>query len=95
MKLQKLAAINDQTSPLFRIMSVHNDNEQHRRQVDNNICAFHIGNGYILSVAHALKNELTIFRSINEALFQADIVPHLTPGELAQWNGWYALDHAT
>jgi hypothetical protein len=95
MKLQKLVAINDQTSPLFRIMSVHNDNEQHRRQVDNNICAFHIGSGYILSVAHALKNELTIFRSITEALFQADIAPHLTPAELAQWNGWYALDHAT
>lgn len=95
MKLQKLAAINDQTSPLFRIMSVHNDNEPHRRQVDNNICAFHIGNGYILSVAHALKNELTIFRSIPEAQFQADIVPQLAPAELAQFNGLYLLDPAT
>lgn len=95
MKQQKLAAINDQTSPLFRIMSVHNDNEPHRRQVDNNICAFHIGNGYILSVAHALKNELTIFRSIPEAQFQADIVPQLAPAELAQFNGLYLLDPAT
>jgi len=45
MKAQKLAAINDMTSPLFRIMSVHNGNEPQRRQIDNDICAFHIGNG--------------------------------------------------
>jgi hypothetical protein len=95
MKIQKLATINDQTSPLFRIMSVHNDNEPHRRQVDNNICAFHIGNGYILSVAHALKGELTIFRSIAEARFQADIIPHLAPAELAQLNLWYLFDNTT
>lgn len=95
MKAQKLAAINDMTSPLFRIMSVHNDNEPHRRQVDNNICAFHIGNGYILSVAHALKGELTIFRSMQEADYQANIIPHLTPQEVLQFNGWYVLDNAT
>jgi hypothetical protein len=95
MKAQKLAAINDMTSPLFRIMSLHNDNEPNRRQVDNNICAFHVGNGYILSVAHALKGELTIFRSMPEANYQADIVPHLTPQEVLQLNGWYVLDNAT
>jgi len=95
MKPQKLAAINDLTSPLFRIMSIHNDNEPLRRQYDNNICAFHIGDGYILSVAHALKVELTILRSITEVRFQADIVPHLTSGELAQFNLWYLLDNTT
>ena len=95
MKEQKLAAINDQTSPLFRIMAVHNDNEPLRRQFDNNICAFHIGNGYILSVVHALRGELTIFRSLTEARFQADIVPHLAAGELAQLNLWYLLDNVT
>ena len=95
MKEQKLAAINDQTSPLFRIMAIHNDNEPIRRQVDNNICAFHIGNGYLLSVAHALKGELTIFRSMTDARFQADIVPHLSAAELAQLNVWYLLDNVT
>lgn len=95
MKTQKLAAINDQTSPLFRIMAVHNDNEPLRRTFDSNICAFHIGNGYILSVAHALKGELTIFRSMTEARFQADIVPLLTPAELQQVNQWYLLDNGT
>jgi hypothetical protein len=95
MKAQKLAAINDMTSPLFRIMSVHNDNEPHRRQLDNDICAFHIGSGYILSVAHTLKQELTIFRSMTEAAYQATIIPHLTPAEVLQFNGWYMLDNAT
>jgi len=95
MKAQKLAAINDITSPLFRIMSVYNVNEPHRRQIDNDICAFHIGNGYILSVAHALKGELTIFRSMTEADYQATIMPHLTAAEILQFNGWYILDNAT
>ena len=95
MKAQKLAAINDMTSPLFRIMSVHNGNEPQRRQIDNDICAFHIGNGYILSVAHALKGELTIFRSMTEADYQTTIMPHLTDAEIVQFNGWYILDNAT
>jgi hypothetical protein len=95
MKAQKLAAINDMTSPLFRIMSVHNVNEPHRRQIDNDICAFHIGNGYILSVAHALKGELTIFRSMTEADYQTTIVPCLTADEILQFNEWYIPDNAT
>src|SRR5436190_4498508 len=95
MKAQKLAAINDLTSPLFRIMSVHNDNEPLRRQVDNNVCAFHIGNGYILSVAHALMSELTIFRSISEDRFQADIVPQLSAEEVIQFNQRFLVDNVT
>src|SRR5215213_7056837 len=95
MKAQKLAAINDMTSPLFRIMSVHNANDPQRRQIDNDICAFHIGNGYILSVAHTLKGELTIFRSMPEADYQATIIPHLTADEILQFNGWYTPDNAT
>jgi hypothetical protein len=95
MKEQKLAALHDQASPLFRIMAIHNDNEPNRRQFDNNVCAFHIGNGYLLSVAHALKTELTLFRSMAEARFRADIVPHVSAAELAQLNAWYVLDKAT
>src|SRR5688500_8699562 len=95
MKAQKLAAINDMTSPLFRIMSVHNENEPHRRQIDNDICAFHIGNGYILSVAHTMKGELTIFRSMREADYQATIIPHLSAAEILQFNGSYVLDNVT
>jgi hypothetical protein len=79
---QKLAAIHDQTSPLFRIMSIQNDREPQWRQYDNNICAFHIGNGYILSVGHNLRMEATLFKSIPEELFRSEIEPLLNPNEL-------------
>ena len=92
MKTQKLAVINDLHSPLFRIMSVFNDTDPLRRQYDNNICAFHIGNGYILSVAHALKTEIKMLRSIDEPHFQAQILPHLNALEILQFNQWYPLD---
>lgn len=55
MKKQKLKLVNEQSSPLFRITSVLNHNNSSDRKFSNNICAFHIGKGYILSVAHNLK----------------------------------------
>lgn len=82
MKEQKLAAINDLSSPLFRIMAIQNDLEPQWRQYDNNICAFHIGNGFILSVGHNLRLEATTFKSIAEDRYQSEIVPHLNPAEL-------------
>jgi len=82
MKEQKLAAINDLSSPLFRIMAIQNDLEPQWRQYDNNICAFHIGNGFILSVGHNLRLEATMFKSIAEDRYQSEIVPHLNPAEL-------------
>ena len=66
-KLRKqLELTNEQTSPLFRIMSIQNKDEPHRRHFENNICAFHIGNGFILSVAHNLKTEAKLFKSIDQ-----------------------------
>ncbi|MFV8270458.1 hypothetical protein ACNQGP_11070 [Flavobacterium sp. GT2N3] len=95
MKTQKLALINDLTSPLFRIMSVYNDNEPLRRQYENNICAFHIGKGYLLSVAHPLQAEMTFFRSMEEIQFQSTILAHLNALEVQQFNQWYLFDGAT
>lgn len=66
---RKLELINEQTSPLFRIMWVYNSNDVIRKQFANNICAFHIGNGYILSVAHNLKTESGIVNSMDESIF--------------------------
>ncbi|MCX6226776.1 MAG: hypothetical protein NTV01_18855 [Bacteroidia bacterium] len=82
MKEQKLAAINDLTSPLFRIMAIQNDLEPQWRQYDNNICAFHIGNGFILSVGHNLRLEATMFKSIDEDRYQSEIIPKLNAPEL-------------
>ena len=64
MKDKILELINEQQSPLFRVMSVYNENEPIKRQFANNICAFHIGNGYVLSVAHNLRPEAQFFRLV-------------------------------
>jgi hypothetical protein len=84
MKVHKLAAINDLTSPMFRIMAIQNDLEPAWRQFDNNICAFHIGKGFLISVGHNLRLEANLFKSIPEALFQSEILPLLNPLEIKQ-----------
>jgi hypothetical protein len=92
---KKLELTNEQNSPLFRIMWVQNANEPIRRQYDNNICAFHIGNGFILSVAHNLRTEATAFKSITESSFQNDIISKIDPNLIALFNSSYFLDPAT
>ena len=92
---QQLELTNEQTSPLFRLMWIHNINEPNRRGFFNNICAFHIGNGYILSVAHNLRGEAQIFNSIEQAIFVADILPHLNPTQILLFDKCYPLDIAT
>lgn len=86
MKEQKLALIHDLTSPMFRIMAIQNDLEPQWRQFDNNICAFHVGGGYILSVGHNLRLEAGIFKSVSEELFQSEIVPRLNQQEIQHFN---------
>lgn len=54
MKDKKLKLIDENSSPLFRIMSVYNSNKPNK-SFTNNICAFHIGKGIIVSVAHNLR----------------------------------------
>lgn len=54
MKDKKLELINENTSPLFRIMSVYNSSALNKAFA-NNVCAFHIGKGIIVSVAHNLR----------------------------------------
>ena len=92
---KKLALTNEQTSPLFRIMWIHNPTEPHRRQFDNNISAFHIGNGYVLSVAHNLRSEAVLIKSIPESIFQLELMPLLNPVQAQLFNQCYLLDNAT
>jgi len=92
---EKLNLINEQTSPLFRLMWIHNVDEPARRHFDNNISAFHIGNGVLLSVAHNLRTEATAFKSIDEASFQANIIANVAPNLRQLFNNSYLLDAAT
>lgn len=95
MLTRQLELTNEQTSPLFRLMWIHNVTEPNRRHFDNNICAFHIGNGFILSVAHNIKSEALLFKSIDNALFTANILPHLNPTQTQLFNQCYPLDPQT
>src|SRR6478672_7240404 len=92
---KKLELIQEQTSPLFRIMFIQNSEDLNRRQFDNNICAFHIGNGYILSVAHNLRTEARFFKSIPQKIFNAEVLPQLNPAQLEMFDRFYPLDVAS
>ncbi len=70
----KRQLIDEQTSPLHRIMWVYNPEELQRRSFENNICAFHIGNGYFLSVAHNLRTQAGFYKSLDEAIYQKEIL---------------------
>jgi len=74
---KKQALIDEQTSPLQRIMWIYNVDEPKKRTFENNICTFHIGNGYFLSVAHNLRLQAGYFKSIDEALYRKEIFPKL------------------
>jgi hypothetical protein len=93
-KLNKqLELTNEQTSPLFRIMWIQNRDEPHRRHFENNICAFHIGNGFILSVAHNLKVEANIFKSIDNAVYLTEIFPHLNSEQRQFFESCYPMGY--
>ncbi|PKP57907.1 hypothetical protein CVT91_09585 [Candidatus Atribacteria bacterium HGW-Atribacteria-1] len=95
MKDKILELINEQQSPLFRIMSVFNENEPIKRQFSNNICAFHIGYGYVLSVAHNLRPEAQLFSSISEDNFQSDIISSCNATGQQLFNRCYTLNEQT
>jgi len=87
-----LNLIGEQTSPLFRIMSTSNVNEPNRRAFDNNISAFHIGNGFFLSAAHNIRSDANLFRSMQEARFQKEVIAKCNQDEVLIMNRCYILD---
>ncbi|MBL0339847.1 MAG: hypothetical protein IPP71_02390 [Bacteroidetes bacterium] len=94
--LQKqLALTNEQTSPLFRIMWAYNVNEPTRRNFDNNICAFHIGKGLVLSVAHNIRAEAPVVKSLDEAIYATHIAPHLSADQIILFSRCYVHDPVT
>lgn len=86
----KLDLINEQNSPLFRIMSVYNDDDPKRRKFTNNICAFHVGKGLILSVAHNMRTP-NLPESISEKEYQK-LLQALETEQKDLFNSCYLLD---
>ena len=95
MKEQLLGLIGEQTSPLFRIMTVHNAESPGKRWFENNISAFHLGNGIIASVSHNLRTEAGIIRAIPETQYQDNILDLCTKEEANLLDQHYELDHST
>jgi hypothetical protein len=92
---KKLSLIDEQGSPLQRIMWVYNIEDAHRRTFENNICTFHIGNGYFLSVAHNLRLQSGFFRSIDTELYRTEIFPKLDGSQNRLMEQYYHTDEYT
>jgi len=67
--------ISDNTSPLFRIMSIANYDIPQKRFANNIICS-HIGNGYFITVTHNLKKTINIPESIPDSFFQNEFISY-------------------
>lgn len=90
MLAKKLELINESTSPLFRIMSVYNANGANRA-FTNNVCAFHIGNGLIVSVAHSLSKQEGIPPVVSEHFFQHEILDKVDGADRPFFEQLYAV----
>src|SRR5271156_3470345 len=95
MSNKKLSLIDEQTSPLQRIMWIYNADEPKRRTFENNICTFHVGNGYFLSVAHNLRIQAGYYRSIDEAVYKKELLPILDGSQTRFLDQHYFTDEYT
>ncbi|MHC1780973.1 MAG: hypothetical protein AB9922_12135 [Bacteroidales bacterium] len=80
MKDKKIELINENSSPLFRIMSVYNSTAPNKAFA-NNICAFHIGKGIILSVAHNLRALDRLPPLISDSFYKNELVNKINPAD--------------
>ena len=88
----KMTLIDEQTSPLHRIMWIYNIEDAQKRTFENNISAFHIGNGYFLSVAHNLRIQPGYFRSIDLDTYRSEILPKLDGAQNRLMEQYYHTD---
>jgi hypothetical protein len=84
--------VSEASSPLFRIMWVFGADTPQRRHFDNNIIAFHIGQGYFLSVAHNLRTECPLVRSMPESVFDQRLAPLLSESQRSHLERCYVAD---
>ena len=90
MKENKLQLINENTSPLFRIMSVYNSSAPNKGFA-NNICAFHIGKGIIISVAHNLRAFDRLPLILTESFYQNELRTKISNSDKPQFDRIYQI----
>ena len=88
MKDKKLELIDENKSPLFRIMSVYNLNGNNIA-FTNNICAFHIGNGLVISVAHNLRALDGLPILLSDTFYQNELSAKVDHNDLALFDQHY------
>ncbi|NCX95030.1 MAG: hypothetical protein EBX41_01225 [Chitinophagia bacterium] len=91
-KGNKRLLIDEYTSPLHRIMWVYNAEEPDKRSFENNVCAFHVGNGYVLTVAHNLRTQAGIIKSIDNDTFHKELHFKLDGAQKNFWFDNYFVD---
>jgi len=90
MKLKKLELINENTSPLFRIMSIYNSSAPNKAFA-NNICAFHIGKGIIVSVAHNLRALDRLPLLLSNSFYNNELRNKISVGDRTLFDQTYPL----
>lgn len=85
--------IEENTSPLFRIMYAYNSNDPTARSFNpqSNICAFHIGHGIILTVAHHLESE-SLPAFIKEQNFVDELLTNCSEADKILLEEMYVLE---
>lgn len=90
MREKKLALIDENTSPLFRIMAVYSANAQNKA-FTNNVCAFHIGGGIIISVAHTLRASDGLPVLVSDHFYQNELRNKLQAADRQAFDQIYPL----
>lgn len=94
MKDKKLKLIDENSSPLFRIMSVYNSSAPNKAFA-NNICAFHIGKGIIVSVAHNLRALDRLPLLLSDSFYQNELLNKINAADRPLFDQTYPLVPAT
>jgi hypothetical protein len=88
---KKINLIDENNSPLQRIMSVYNSNEPNKK-FSNNICAFHIGNGIIMSVAHNLRSMDLLPIMLSDNYYQNELKAKIAVADHPAFDQIYPID---
>ena len=94
MKEKKLRLIEENSSPLFRIMSIYN-HDAPNKAFANNVCAFHVGKGIIVSVAHNLRMFDGLPMILSENFYQNELRNKINSSDRQHFDKIYPLNAAT
>jgi hypothetical protein len=90
MKGKKFQLIDENTSPLFRIMSIYNSSAPNKAFA-NNICAFHVGKGLIISVSHNLRQLDRLPLILSDHFYQTELLTKINASDRPQFDQAYPL----